>query len=112
MKFKVMITAALLILAGPVTADGTVVQEAYEVALSNLRLPRVEAGTIAFKQCNKCDYMRIRVAAETTYRINGQPLPLAKFRATLANVADRENEAVVVLHHLNRNQVTDVSVSL
>lgn len=112
MKVKVLITAALLILAGPVTADGTVVQTAYEISLSNLRLPRAEAGTIAFKECEKCEYVRIRVGADTTYRVNGQPLPLAKFRAALASVADRENEAVTVLHHLKRNQVTDVSVSL
>ena len=112
MKLKVLITAALLILAGPVTADGTVVQTAYEVALSNLRLPRVQAGTIAFKECDKCNYVRIRVGADTTYRVNGHPVPLDKFRAALAGVTDRENEAVTVLHHLKRNQVTDVSVNL
>ena len=112
MKLKVLITAALLVMAGPVTADGTVVQKAYEVAVSDLRLPRVEAGTIAFKECDKCKYVRIRVGADTTYRVNGNPVPLDKFRGVLAEVADRENEAVTVLHHLKRNQVTDVSVSL
>lgn len=112
MKLTVLITAALLILAGPVTADGTVVQTAYEVALSNLRLPRVQAGTIAFKECDKCNYVRIRVGADTTYRVNGRSVPLDKFRAALAGVTDRENEAVTVLHHLKRNQVTDVSVNL
>ncbi len=87
-------------------------QQAYEVALSDLRLPRVEGGTIAFKECKKCDYLRLRVSASTTYRINGQAVSLPKFRDAMRQVADRENEAVTVLHHLKLNQVTDVSVNL
>lgn len=112
MKLKVLFAAALLCLALPAAADYEVVQEAYEVALSDMRLPRAEGGTIAFKECATCEYRRVRVAADTTYRINGKPLTLAKFRATLEGVADRENQPVTVLRHVERNQVTDVSVYL
>lgn len=112
MKLRVLITAALLMLAGTVTAQGTVVQDAYEVALSDIRLPRAELGTIAFKECEKCKYHRYRVGADTQYKLNGKALPLGEFRAALANVADRENEAVTVLRHVARNQVTAVSVNL
>jgi len=112
MKLKVLITAALLSLALPATADMTVVQEAYEVALDNLRLPRAESGTIAFKECDRCEYIRLRVGADTRYQINGKAVPLNKFRAAMFEVDDRGNEAVTVLHHLERNQVTAVSVNL
>ena len=112
MKFKILIAAALLSLALPAAADSTTVQQAYEVALSDLRLPRAHRGTIAFKECDRCDYRRMRVSADTQYKINGQAMPLKKFRAAMAAVEDRENEAVTVLHHLKRNQVTAVSVSL
>lgn len=112
MKLKVLITAALLMLAGPAAADGTVVQTAYEVALSNLRLPRVEAGTIAFKECDKCQYQRYRVGADTEYKVNGKTLPLGKFRAAVALAENPQDEAVTVLRHVARNQVTVVSVNL
>ncbi|MCG8369133.1 MAG: hypothetical protein MJA32_01320 [Proteobacteria bacterium] len=112
MKLKVSITAVLLALAFPAAADGTVVQEAYEVALSDLRLPRAEGGTIAFKECASCDYRRVPVAADTVYRVNGRKVPLAAFRLAVADVAARQDEAVTVLHHLERNQVTAVSVEL
>ena len=112
MKFKILIAAALLSLALPAAADSTTVQQAYEVALSDLRLPRAEGGTIAFKECDRCDYRRMRVSADTQYQINGQAVPLSKFRAAMAAVKDRESEAVTVLHHLKRNQVTAVSVNL
>ena len=112
MKLKLFITAMMLALAFPAAADRAVVQEAYEGALSDLRLPRAEGGTIAFKECDACDYRRLRVSAATTYRINGQAVPLPRFRATMRKVAERESEAVTVLHHLKLNQVTDVSVNL
>ena len=112
MKLKLFFAALMLALVLPAAAQGAVVQEAYEVALSDLRLPRAQGGTIAFKECDTCDYVRLRVSAGTTYRINGQAVPLKRFRDAMRKVADRENEAVTVLHHLKLNQVTDVSVTL
>jgi len=112
MKLKVLITAAFLSLALPAAADFKQVQDAYEVALSDLRLPRANGGTIAFKECDKCEYKRIRVGSDMRYRLNGKDVTLKKFREAMATVENREDEAVTVLHHLERNQVTAVSVYL
>ncbi len=112
MKFKAMIAAFVLLLALPVPAPADIVQEAYEVALSNVRLPRTPNGTIAFKECPRCDYAVLRVGADTRYRLNGKLTRLDKFREALAFVQNRDDEAVTVLHHLERNQVTEVSVNL
>lgn len=112
MKLRILIAAALLSLVVPAAADTSIVQKAYEVRLTDLRLPRAEGGTVAFKECRTCDYVRVRVGADTQYQINGKAVPLKKFRAAMAAVEDRENEAVTVLRHLKRNQVTAVSVSL
>lgn len=112
MKFKVLITAALLGLALSAAADGRLIQKAYEVALSDLRLPQAEDGTIAFKECEACETLWVRVGAGTTYRLNGQVMPLAKFRTALLNVADREGQPVTVLHHLELDVVTNVAVNL
>jgi hypothetical protein len=112
MKLKVLITAALLSLTLSAAADFKQVQEAYEVALSDMRLPRADGGTIAFKECDKCEYKRIRVGSDMRYRLNGKDVTLKKFREAMATVENREDEAVTVLHHLERNQVTAVSVNL
>ena len=112
MKFKVLISALLLSMALPAAADVTVVEKAYEVALSELRLPRNEAGTIAFKECEYCDYVTKRVTAHTQYRLNGKSISLAKFRTALERVQKRDEEAVTVLHHVESNKVTVVSVNL
>ena len=112
MKLKLLIAAALLSLALPATADFKQVAEAYEVALSDLRLPRGDGGTVAFKECAKCEYRRIRVGADISYRLNGKSVSLKEFRKAMATVQDRKREAVSVLHHLERNQVIAVSVNL
>jgi biopolymer transport protein ExbD len=112
MKLKVLISVVLLSLALPAAADMRIVENAYEIALNDLRLPRAEGGTIAFKECRKCNYVRLRVAADTRYQINGKAVPLDKFREAVAEVEDPDQKAVTVLHHLKRNQVTAVSVNL
>ena len=112
MKSKLLIAAALLGIALPAAAEYRLIQQAYEVVLSDLRLPQAESGMITFRECETCDYLRVRVAARTTYRLNGQVVPLARFRAVLSSVEDREGQPVTVLHHLELDLVTNVEVYL
>lgn len=112
MKLKVLIIAVMLSLALPAAADFKTVQKAYEVALSDMRLPRANGGTIAFKECDKCDYIRLRVGEDTQYKLDGNAVPLDKFREALKLVENSDDQPVTVLHHLKRNQVTAVSVNL
>ncbi len=112
MKIKILMAALALSLAIPVAAEFITVQEAYEVALSNLRLPQTESGTIAFKECETCEYMTKRVGPYTQYRIGGKSVSLVRFRHALRRVDNRDTKSITVLHHLERNQVTEVSVYL
>src|SRR5210317_667904 len=112
MKIKLLIAAALLCMAFPAAAEFTTVQKAYEIALSDLRLPRNKSGTIAFKECDSCDYMTVRVGADTRYTLNGEAVPLKKFREALSVVQNRDNQPVTVLRHIEQNQVTAVLVNL
>ncbi len=112
MKTKLLIAAAIIMLSLPAAADFTTVQLAYEVALSEVRLPRNETGTIAFKECEDCEYKTKRVSANIRYLVDGRSVSLSKFRQMTDRVADRDNEAVTILHHLKDNRVTEVSVNL
>ena len=112
MKLKLIIIAMCLGMALPAAADYVTVEQAYEVALSDIRLPRSENGTIAYKECGSCDIRTTRVDAETRWLINGKAVSLKQFREAVSRVADREKEAVSVLRHLERNRVTAVSVYL
>jgi hypothetical protein len=112
MNLKILFVTALLGAAASDMAAGQVVRQAYEVALTNLRLPQVQAGTIAFRECENCEFIRVRVGSATTYTLNGRSLLLADFRTALANVVEAETPTVTVLHHLERDVVTNVSINL
>ena len=112
MKLKLFITSLALGMALPAAADFVTIEQAYEVALSEIRLPRSENGTIAYKECSTCNFQTKRVDPDTRWLINGRAVPLQKFREAVNRVTDRNNEAVSILHHLERNRVTAVSVYL
>lgn len=112
MKLRLFVTAMMLGLAMPASADYVTIEQAYEVALSEIRLPRGPMGTIAFKPCSTCSVETKRVDADTRWMINGKAVPLREFREATDQVADREKEAVTVLHHLEKDRVTAVSVYL
>ena len=115
MKFKVLITAVLIVIAMPAAADRVdrvVLQQAHEVAASNLRLPRAAGGTLAFRKCDSCNYRVVRVAPDARFIVNGKAVQLDKFRALLSQLEDADSEAVTVNHHLERDQVISVSVTL
>ena len=112
MKSKLLITATLLCLALPAAAEFVTLQQAYETALSDVRLPQSENGTIAFKGCESCDWQTERVTGATRYVLNGRAMPLDKFRVALSRVQNRDEEAVTVLHHLADDVVTEVTVYL
>ena len=112
MKLRTFIIAICLGLALPAAADYVTIEQAYEVALSDIRLPRSESGTIAYKECQTCETHTSRVDANTQWLVNGRAVSLKKFREAVDEVVDRDNEAVSVRRHLETDRVTAVSVYL
>jgi len=112
MKNRYLFTVLLLALALPAAAEFRTIQRAYEVELSNLRLPQAEGGTIAFRPCGECAFQTTRVAAGARWIVNGRDTTLVKFRERLAGIEDRDNKYVTVLHHLEDDRVTRVAVTV
>ena len=111
MKFKVLIAAIVLGLVLPAAAQLRTVAEAYEVRLSDLRLPQSESGRVAYKTCDECPYKTKRVSSDTQWILDGKSLPLDKFRRGLISAKDRRNTPVTVLHHLEQDRVIRVEVT-
>ncbi len=87
-------------------------QLAHEVTLADLRLPQSDAGTIGFRSCDECDYQTKRVTTATRWSLNGKALSLDDFRLGIARITERNDVYVTVLHHLEEDRVTEVSVHL
>lgn len=112
MKSKFLAIAVALVLALPAAAQMETIELAHEVALSELRLPGTESGTIGFKPCEECDYRTERVSSDTVYKVNGKRVSLQAFTEALSGANNRDATFVTVLHHLERDVVTSVWVQL
>ncbi len=112
MKLKAMITAVMLALALPAFAQITTIAQAHEVNLNDIRFPQTTSGTIGFRPCSECEYMTKRVTGATRWVLNGSPVTLDKFREGLANITNRTNRIVTIIHHLEEDRITEVSVYL
>lgn len=51
-------------------------EDAYEVQLGEVILPRSLAGTVIFKPCSECETVALRVSGQTFYSIDGHPIAL------------------------------------
>jgi hypothetical protein len=112
MKTRYLLTVLLLALTLPAAAQFRTIAEAYEIELVNLRLPQNAGGTIAYKTCDACEYQRTRVSPDTRWILNGQAMSLVKFRQGIAQIKDRNNRHLTVLHHLADDRVTKVALTI
>ena len=112
MKIRLIVVVLMLCLAAPAFSQFRTIAEAYEVGISDVRLPQNEGGTMAFKKCGDCDYETRRVSRDAVWEFNGERMSLEKFRAALATVDRSRDIPVQVLHHLESNEVTRVWIKV
>ena len=110
MNVRMMLAAVLVCLSFQATADFTVVSEAYEVSLRDIRLPGSAGGTLAFKACESCDYQTVRVTAATQYEANNRTLDLEAFRKELDRIQKPREVTATVLHHLESDTIQAVRI--
>jgi hypothetical protein len=112
MHIRKLLALVLFGLSLSAAADFTTITAAYEIALSDLRLPGSATGTVTFKECADCDAKTVRVTGQTSYMLNDRYLELTEFKARLGKVRNRKDETATVLHHLESNTITAIKVRL
>lgn len=112
MNIRKLLVLGILALSLPAAAQFTTITAAYEVAVSDLRLPGVEGGTLTFRECSGCEAQTVRVTANTRYVLNNTDFALADFRAELKRVAGARDKTATVMHHLESNTITAIMVRL
>ena len=105
MKHFCLTIAFLVALAAPVSAQYEIKVRAHEVRLSDLRLPAVESGSIAFKTCDECDYTTRRVT-------NNRAVRFDDFRVALAAIRNRDEHYITVHHDLTTDLIKEVAVTV
>lgn len=117
MNFKTLFAIALVSLglayaAPSAAALGPVVAQAHEISLENFSAPATENGGATFSKCNTCQRQTVRVSGGTRYVVNGSDVRLEDFRKALSQVRSRDDVTLTVVHHLESDTITKISVSL
>lgn len=109
---RILAVGVLLCISVSSLADFRTIVRANEVILSELQLPASVNGITSFKACGACGVQNVNVNAATRYELNGESVSLQDFRRALAIVTDRQRKTAIVMHHLESDLVTQISVRL
>ena len=112
MKTRLFVAALALCLALPAVAQFRVVAKAYEVSLEGFRAPATENGGVVFRPCANCPIKRLRVTAETLYKVKGERVRLEDFRTVIETAPEPDAVSVTVKHHLESNVIVMLDVWL
>ena len=112
MHIRKLLAVVLLGLSLSAAADFTTLTAAYEVSISDLRMPRSTGGTLTFRRCTECALETVRVNSKTRYVLNDRDVELKEFREELRRVRNKKMEGATVRHHLESNMITSVRVNL
>ena len=113
MRFIKFFVLAVFVFAGQTAmADFKTITRANEVRLNEFRLPASVNGIASFKACGACSMQTVNVNAETRYLLNNEYVSLPEMRRSLALVSSRDRKTVIVMHHLESDLITKISIKL
>ncbi|MFQ6006380.1 MAG: hypothetical protein ACE5OQ_12855 [Woeseia sp.] len=112
MHIRILLITGLLALGLSAVADFKTVTEAYEVAVSDMRLPQHAGGTLTFRQCAECESQTLFATGRTRYVLNDRDVDLAELKKRLALLTNPRDKTATVMHHLESNTITAIWVRL
>ena len=112
MKIQTTLLPVLLFLSLSAVAEFRTVSRAYEINLSNFRVPATPSSGVIFQKCDECKPKTVRVTPSTRYEVNGQSVTLKEFRKNVFQIRNRAEKTIIVLHHLETDTVVSVSVTI
>ena len=87
MKIKTLLIVPALLLAATVSmAQDLPPTKTFEVSSNAFRMASSQQGTVGLKECDACDYFRLRVTARTLYMIDGKRMRFDDFVETLESM--------------------------
>lgn len=108
---QLLITLAMLTMAGVANAALVSSMETDELGLKETQLPAHSSGYVTFRPCPECEPVRRQVSINTTYQLgaSGRQLGLREF---LAIAGQADNGALYVAYDLETGIVNRIILSV
>ena len=108
---RALFATAIIALSCTASADFTTVARAYEIPLSTFNVPVTHNGVISFKECDDCNTVSARMTNNTQLVVNGKFVTLKDFRAEAFQVRERSTTFLTILHHLESDTISSISLT-
>ena len=107
-----VLTAALALWSGAAQSALTNLENAYETDMAHVRLPSGTPGDLVVDPCPACQSVRLKVNAQTQYRVgrSSPPVSLTAFRQAV-ETQGAEKRLLVVYYNLESLIVTRIVLS-
>ncbi len=89
------------------------VEDAVELLPSNIILPATAGGMMSFRPCDaQCDkpYVRVRLAAETTFSIDGKRMKFDDFRRSFSAARISSTSYALINYNVETRTATNIEV--
>ncbi len=110
MRIQTIVIALLASMSFAASAENYIINQAYEIAVDELRLPGNIVGSVSFRDCSTCEQLTIPVTTETRYLLNNRDVSLVDFRQAVNTIADKSTNIATVIHHLQSNTIVALHV--
>lgn len=91
MNISKILLVSLLLVASTSFAENLPPTKTFELSSNGFRMASSPVGTVGLKECEDCDFHRIRVTASTQYMIDGRRMKFEDFREALGRL-ERDGE--------------------
>ncbi len=110
---KPFVAAAAIALAWSGTAFGALelLEDAFELDLTQLRLPSFSTDQMTIKECDDCETRTVRVDNKTTYHLGGQSMDLNEFLRATSLLGEKQENMVTVFYLPESLVVTRIVVT-
>ncbi|GMW07198.1 MAG: hypothetical protein QY320_11095 [Gammaproteobacteria bacterium] len=111
-RIRLALVAAATVASAAAFADATNLEDAYEAAAGDVRLPSNPRGQLVIRECSSCKPIVLRVDAGTRYLLapSREPVAVEQLR-TAIEAADDDDRLLTVFYSLKTGFVTRVVLS-
>ena len=102
----------MLAFAPLTSADFVTVSRAYELEPELVHIPVSPASNMLFSNCDGCRTKSGQLTANTRFMVDGKTVSFEKFCDAMRLAKQSEHAGIILLHHMETNEIKSVSVSL
>ena len=105
---KILLTAVALM----TIASANAAPEAYELNLTDIRLPVSVSGMVTFRACDDCRFQQALAVEDARWVLNGSPTTFDGLREGIARATRPARSSVTLTYDEDANRITKIKVTV